>query len=131
MSLRKNISTGAKWESIIGFSRVVKVGNQVFVSGTVAVAEESKVIAPNNYYQQTKFIIQKIENAMKETGATLKDVVRTRMFVLDMNHWEEVARAHKEFFGDIKPVATMVEISRLICEGLVVEMEADAVINYE
>ena len=129
MNKRKNISTGAKWEDIVGFSRVVRVGNQVFVSGTVAVDAESKVVVPNNYYEQTKFIIQKIEKAIQQTGASLKDVVRTRMFVLDMNHWEEVALAHKEFFGEIKPAATMVEISKLIGKDLVIEIEANAVIQ--
>ena len=129
MNDRINISTGAKWESVVGFSRAVKIGNQVFVSGTVAVDGESNVVAPNNYYEQTKFIIQKIEKALQKTGASLKDVVRTRMFVLDIECWQEVARAHKEFFKDIKPATSMIQISKLIANELVVEIEADAVIQ--
>ncbi len=129
MNKRKNISTGAKWEYIVGFSRAVKIGNQIFVSGTVAVDGESKIVEPNNYYEQTKFIIQKIEKAIKEAGGSLKDVVRTRMYVLDISRWEEVARAHKEFFGSINPATSMIEIKGLIGSGLVVEMEADAVIQ--
>jgi enamine deaminase RidA (YjgF/YER057c/UK114 family) len=129
MNTRINISTGAKWESVVGFSRVVKTGSLVFVSGTVAVDGGSKVIEPNNYYEQTKFIIQKIEKALEQAGASLKDVVRTRMYVLDIEQWEEVARAHKEYFEDIKPVTSMVQISKLIADDLVVEIEADAVIQ--
>lgn len=129
MNNRKNISTGAKWEPVVGFSRAVRIGNQIFVSGTVAVDGESKVIAPNNYYEQTKFIIQKIEKVIKEAGGSLSDVVRTRMYVLDINQWEEVARAHKEFFGSIKPATSMIEIKGLVGSGLVVEIEADAVIQ--
>ena len=129
MNNRKNISTGAKWEPIVGFSRAVRIGNQIFVSGTVAVDGENKVIAPNNYYEQTKFIIQKIEKVIKEAGGSLSDVVRTRIYVLDINQWEDVARAHKEFFGSIKPATSMIEIKGLIGEGLVVEIEADAVIQ--
>jgi enamine deaminase RidA (YjgF/YER057c/UK114 family) len=129
MNNRKNISTGAKWEPIVGFSRAVRIGNQIFVSGTVAVDGESKVIAPNNYYEQTKFIIQKIEKVIKEAGGSLSDVVRTRMYVLNISRWEEVASAHKEFFGGIAPATSMIEIKGLIGEGLVVEIEADAVIQ--
>lgn len=128
MKERIKISTGARWEEIVGFSRAVRAGNQVFVSGTVAVDGESNVISLNNYYEQTKFIIQKIEKALKQTGASLYDVVRTRMFVVDISKWEEVARAHKEFFNNIQPAATMVQVSGLIGDGLVVEIEVDAVI---
>ena len=128
MNNRKNISTWAKWEPIVGFSRAVRIGNQIFVSGTVAVDGENKVIAPNNYYEQTKFIIQKIEKVIKEAGGSLSDVVRTRIYVLDINQWEDVACAHKEFFGTICPATSMIEIKGLVGKELVVEIEADAVL---
>ena len=129
MNNRKNISTGAKWEPVVGFSRAVRIGNQIFVSGTVAVDGESNVIAPNNYYEQTKFIIQKIEKVIKEAGGSLSDVVRTRIYVLDINQWEDVACAHKEFFGTISPATSMIEIKGLVGKELVVEIEADAVLQ--
>lgn len=128
MNDRVNISTGAKWEPVVGFSRAVRIGNQVFVSGTVAVDGESSVIAPGDYYEQTKFIFQKIEKTLQNAGASLKDVVRTRMYVLDISQWQHIARAHKEFFGEIRPAASMVQISKLIADDLVIEIEADAVI---
>lgn len=125
--IRQNVSTGAKWEDIVGYSRAVRVGNSIEVAGTTA-SEGDKIIAPGNAYEQTKYIIQKIERALNQAGANLNDVVRTRMFVTDISKWEEVGKAHGEFFGKIKPAATMVEVKGLIHPDLVVEIEATAII---
>ncbi len=125
---RQNISSGAKWEDIVGYSRAVKVGNIVEVAGTTA-SEGEKIIAPGNAYEQTKYIIQKIERALNHAGASLNDVVRTRMFVTDISKWEEIGKAHGEFFREIKPAATMVEVKALIHPDLVVEIEAAAIIQ--
>lgn len=129
MSTRINISSGSPWEPVVGFSRAVKTGSQVFVAGTVAVDAEGTVYGIGDYYEQTKYIFQKIERALKEAGATLNDVVRTRMFVVDIKNWEAVAKAHSEFFKEIRPAATMVEISKLIDDRCLVEIEVDAVIE--
>lgn len=126
MMKRQNISSGAKWENIVGYSRAVRVGNIVEVAGTTA-SEGDTIIAAGNAYEQTKYIIQKIECALIEAGATLNDVVRTRMFVTDISKWEEVGKAHGEFFREIKPAATMVEINALIHPDLLVEIEATAI----
>ncbi|MFI5220025.1 MAG: RidA family protein [Bacteroidia bacterium] len=128
MAKRKNISSGTKWEEIVGYSRAVRVGNVIEVAGTTAV-EGEKVIGENDAYAQTKFILQKIEKALKEADASLKDVVRTRMYVTDISKWEQVGKAHGEVFKNIKPVATMVEVSRLIDEKLLVEIEVTAVVG--
>lgn len=129
MSTRVNISSGSPWEPVVGFSRAVKIGNQVFVAGTVAVDAEGTIHGIGDYYEQTKYIFQKMERALKEAGASLNDVVRTRMFVVDIKNWEAVAKAHAEFFKEIRPAATMVEISKLIDERCLVEIEVDAVIE--
>ncbi len=129
MNSRINISSGSPWEPVVGYSRVVKVNNHVFVSGTVATDEAGTIVGVGSYYEQTKFIFRKIEKYLKEAGATLNDVVRTRMFVVDISNWEEVGRAHAEFFKDVKPAATMVEISRLIDDKCLIEIEVDAVIT--
>ncbi|MCG3166011.1 MAG: putative aminoacrylate peracid reductase RutC [Bacteroidia bacterium] len=126
MMKRQNISSGAKWENIVGYSRAVRVGNIIEVAGTTA-SEGDKIIAAGNAYEQTKYIIQKIERALSEAGATLNDVVRTRMFVTDISKWEEIGKAHGEFFKEIKPAATMVEVNALIHPDLVVEMEVTAI----
>lgn len=126
---RENISSGAKWEDVVGYSRAVKIGDIIEVSGTAAVDADGNVVGKDNYYEQTKFIIQKIAAALEKGGATLSDVIRTRIYVTDISRWEEVARAHSEFFLDIKPATTMIEISKLISEDLLVEIEATAVLR--
>jgi enamine deaminase RidA (YjgF/YER057c/UK114 family) len=129
MSKRLNISSGAKWEDIVGYSRAVKIGNVIEVAGTTAVDENGNTVGINDPYEQTKFIIAKIEKALILAGASLKDVVRTRMFVTDISRWEEIGRAHGEYFRDIKPVTTMVEVKSLIGSDLLVEIEATAIIE--
>jgi enamine deaminase RidA (YjgF/YER057c/UK114 family) len=126
---RTNYSSGAKWEDIVGYSRAVKMGNIIEVTGTVAVDENSKLVGGNDAYEQTKFVIQKIEKVLQNAGASLKDVVRTRMFVTDISRWEEYGRAHGEFFSAIKPCTTMVEVSKLISPEYLIEIEATAIIS--
>lgn len=125
---RKNISSGAVWENVVGYSRAVRVGNIIEVAGTTAV-EGEKIIAPGNVYEQTKYSIRKIESALIEAGSSLEDVVRTRLYVTDISKWEEAGKAHGEFFGTIKPAATLVEVSALIHPDLVVEIEVTAIIQ--
>ena len=124
---RTNYSSGAKWESIVGYSRAVRVGNTVEVTGTVAVDENNNLVGGNDAYEQTKFVLQKIEAVLQRAGASLKDVVRTRIFVTDISRWEEFGRAHGEFFKDIRPCTTMVEVSKLISPEYLVEIEATAI----
>lgn len=126
---RTNYSSGAKWEDIVGYSRAVKIGNTVEVTGTVAVDDDSNLIGRDNAYEQTKFIIQKIENVLHRAGATLADVVRTRMFVTDISRWEEYGKAHGEFFAAIKPCTSMIEVKGLIDPEYLIEIEATAIIN--
>jgi enamine deaminase RidA (YjgF/YER057c/UK114 family) len=126
--MRQNISSGTKFEGIAGYSRAVRLGNWVCVSGTTATDDNGNIVG-DDPYTQAKFIIQKIERALNQAGASLKDVVRTRIFVTDASRWEEVARAHAEFFGDIRPANTLVEISALVGPGYFVEIEADALIE--
>ena len=129
MSKRINISSGAKWEELVGYSRAVRVGNIVEVAGTTAVDENGQIVGAGNPYEQTKFILGKIERALQSAGASLKDVVRTRMFVTNIRQWEEIGRAHGEFFRKIKPVATLVAVKALISPELLVEIEATAIIS--
>jgi enamine deaminase RidA (YjgF/YER057c/UK114 family) len=126
---RTNYSSGAKWEEIVGYSRAVKVGNVIEITGTVAVDDNNNLAGGNDAYEQTKFIIQKIGTVLQKAGASLQDVVRTRMFVTDISRWEEYGKAHGEFFKDIKPCTTMVEVSKLISPEYLIEIEATAIIN--
>jgi enamine deaminase RidA (YjgF/YER057c/UK114 family) len=126
---RTNFSSGAKWENIVGYSRAVKIGNVIEITGTVAVDDNSNLVGGDSAYEQTKFIINKIASVLEKAGAGLTDVVRTRIFVTDISRWEEYGRAHGEFFRDIRPCTTMVEVSRLISPEYLVEIEATAVIS--
>lgn len=126
---RKNISSGASWESVVGYSRAVRIGNMVAVSGTVATDENGQVQGEGNMYLQTKYAIQKIEKALAEAGASLGDVIRTRMYVADISLWEGAGKAHAEYFGEVRPASTMVEVSRLIAPEYLIEIEVDAVIE--
>ena len=123
---RKNFSSGAKWEDIVGYSRAVQIGNHLEMSGTVA-TDDNGVVGKGDFYAQTKFIIQKIEKVLHQAGFTLNDVVRTRMFVTDISFWEQVGKAHGEFFKEIKPVTSMVEVSALIDDDYLVEIEVTAI----
>jgi enamine deaminase RidA (YjgF/YER057c/UK114 family) len=129
MTRRINISSGAKWENIVGYSRAVRVGNTIEVTGTVAVDDSGNVVGKDDPYLQAKFALQKIENILIQAGASMNDVVRTRMFVTDISRWEEYGKAHNEFFHDIKPCTSMIEISRLISSEYLIEIEATAIIN--
>ncbi len=129
MTKRINISSGAKWEDIVGYSRAVRVGNMIEVAGTTAVDERGEIVGVNNPYEQTKYILAKIESALIEAGASMKDVVRTRMFVTDISKWEEIGKAHGEFFKEIKPAASMIEVKGLINPELLVEIEVTAIVS--
>jgi enamine deaminase RidA (YjgF/YER057c/UK114 family) len=126
MSERKNFSSGAKWEDIVGYSRAVRIGDHLEVSGTVA-SDENGVVAEGDFYLQTKFILTKINNVLLQAGFSMNDVVRTRIFVTDISKWEEIGKAHGEFFRDIKPATSMVEVSALIDPKYLVEIEVTAV----
>ena len=123
---RQNISSGVKWESIVGYSRAVRVGNRIYLTGTTATNEQGELIGIDDGYAQTVQIICNIERALKQAGATLENVVRTRMFVTDIKRWEEYGRAHREFFVQIRPCATMVEVRALIDPRMLIEIEVDA-----
>lgn len=129
MSTRKNIHTGAPWESIAGYCRAVRVGPHVAVSGTAPVGEDGEVVAPGDAYLQAKCCIEIMQKALRDAGAELKDVVRTRMFVTDISQWSAVAKAHSEAFGEAPPATTMVEVSQLIDPAMLVEIEADAIVE--
>jgi enamine deaminase RidA (YjgF/YER057c/UK114 family) len=128
--MRKNISSGSLWEDIVGYSRAVRIGNIVEVAGTTAM-DGDMLIGKGDVYAQTVFIFKKIEKALLEAGAGLIDVVRTRMFITDISKWEEAGKAHGEFFKNIKPVATMVEVSNLIDNDLLIEIEVTAILENE
>src|SRR5262249_41999477 len=123
---RQNISTGTKWEPVVGYSRAVRMGPHVFVSGTTATDDSGAVVGAGDPYLQTKQILSNIAAALTRAGARLEDVVRTRMFVPDISQWDPIGRAHGEVFGQIRPATAMVEVSRLIDPDMLVEIEADA-----
>jgi enamine deaminase RidA (YjgF/YER057c/UK114 family) len=129
MTQRRNIASGAPWEAVVGYSRAVRIGNIVEVSGTTAVDERGAVVGQGDAYEQTKFILAKIERALAEAGARLEDVIRTRIYVTDITLWQEVGRAHGEVFRDIRPVTTMVQVAALIAPEFLVEIEASAVLS--
>jgi enamine deaminase RidA (YjgF/YER057c/UK114 family) len=126
---RKTVSSGSPWESRVGYSRAVRVGNQVFVSGTTGTDQQGKAIAVGDAYSQTVDALKKIQKALETLGAQLGDVTRTRMYVTDITKWEEIGCAHNEFFHKVKPATSMVEVRRLISDDILVEIEADAVVS--
>lgn len=128
MKKRLNISTGAPWEDTVGYSRAVRIGNTVEVSGTVAV-RDGKLVGADNPYEQTKCILEIINESLQKAGAQLTDVVRTRIFVTDIGQWQIIGKAHGEVFGNIKPATSMVEVSRLISPEYLLEIEATAIIQ--
>lgn len=125
----EKFSSNSPWEDKVGYSRALRIGNIIELSGTVAVDESNNIIGPGNAYEQTRFIISKIINYIEKAGGRKEDVVRTRLFVTDISKWEEIGRAHGEFFSDVKPVTTMIEVKSLISKDYMVEIEATAIVS--
>lgn len=128
---RKNVSSGAKWEDIVGYSRAVRMGNIVAVAGTTATDENGNVVGAGDAYQQAVYIFEKIEHALQEVGASMSDVIRTRMYVVNAEDWQAVGKAHSQFFDSVRPVSTLVEVSALIGTDYLVEIEVDAILSDE
>jgi enamine deaminase RidA (YjgF/YER057c/UK114 family) len=126
---RKNVSSGSPWEPIVGYSRAVRVGAHIFVAGTTGTDAEGRLVAPGDLVTQTRVSLAKIGAALEEVGAKLSDVVRTRIYVTDIDHWELVARVHGETFASIRPATSLVEVRRLISPDILVEIEADAIVG--